>query len=119
MAWKDKRGLLPEEGEGEDKGEGEEEEKPCPAETVLSDMLVDDDRGLQRRHIVDTTLLVHFFGPKGKREIRYEDFKKFMEDLQTEVQELEFHEFSKGLDFISQVDFAKILLRYTYLQDEE
>jgi len=78
-----------------------------------------DDRGLQRRHFVDTTLLVHFFGPKGKREIRYEDFKKFMEDLQTEVQELEFHEFSKGLDFISQVDFAKILLRYTYLESEE
>lgn len=44
---------------------------------------------------------------------------RFMEDLQTEVQELEFHEFSKGLDFISQVDFAKILLRYTYLQSEE
>lgn len=42
-----------------------------------------------------------------------------MEDLQTEVQELEFHEFSKGLDTISQVDFAKILLRYTYLQTEE
>jgi hypothetical protein len=42
-----------------------------------------------------------------------------MEDLQTEVQELEFHEFSKGLDCISQVDFAKILLRYTYLESEE
>lgn len=46
-------------------------------------------------------------------------FVRFMEDLQTEVQELEFHEFSKGLDTISQVDFAKILLRYTYLQTEE
>jgi len=44
---------------------------------------------------------------------------RFMEDLQTEVQELEFHEFSKGLDCISQVDFAKILLRYTYLESEE
>ena len=42
-----------------------------------------------------------------------------MEDLQTEVQELEFHEFSKGLDCISQVDFAKILLRYTYLDSDE
>ena len=44
---------------------------------------------------------------------------RFMEDLQTEVQELEFHEFSKGLDCISQVDFAKILLRYTYLDSDE
>lgn len=38
-----------------------------------------------------------------------------MENLQTEVLELEFLEFSKGLNTISELDFAKILLRYTQL----
>jgi len=42
-----------------------------------------------------------------------------MENLQTEVLELEFHEFSKGLDTISEVDFARILLRYTYLEADQ
>jgi hypothetical protein len=42
-----------------------------------------------------------------------------MENLQTEVLELEFHEFSKGHDTITEVDFAKILLRYTYLDTNE
>lgn len=38
-----------------------------------------------------------------------------MDNLQTEVLELEFYEFSKGNLAITEVDFAKILLRYTYL----
>ncbi|KAJ8882959.1 hypothetical protein PR048_014798 [Dryococelus australis] len=42
-----------------------------------------------------------------------------MENLQSEVLELEFHEFSKGHDTITEVDFAKILLRYTYLDTTE
>jgi hypothetical protein len=42
-----------------------------------------------------------------------------MRNLQTEVLELEFHEFSKGHAKISETDFAKILLRYTYLDTEE
>jgi hypothetical protein len=42
-----------------------------------------------------------------------------MENLQTEVLELEFHEFSKGHDTICEVDFAKILLRYTHLDTNE
>lgn len=83
MAWKDKRGLLnPEEGgdqkenaEGGDDGTDEKTKKQ-EKDAAYNDALVDDERGLQRRHIVDTTLLVHFFGPKGNREIRYEDFKK-------------------------------------------
>uniref|UniRef100_A0A182J4P5 EF-hand domain-containing protein n=1 Tax=Anopheles atroparvus TaxID=41427 RepID=A0A182J4P5_ANOAO len=37
----------------------------------------------------------------------------------TEVLELEFCEFSKGHERISEVDFAKILLRYTYLDTDE
>lgn len=42
-----------------------------------------------------------------------------MDNLQTEVLELEFTEFSKGNKAITEVDFAKILLRYTYLDTDE
>lgn len=70
---------------------------------------------MQRRHKVDTTLQVHFFGKKGNQDLNYEGFYKFMDNLQTEVLELEFYEFSKGNLAITEVDFAKILLRYTYL----
>ncbi|XP_029043280.1 calcium uptake protein 3, mitochondrial isoform X3 [Osmia bicornis bicornis] len=80
---------------------------------------IDDDQGLQRRHAVDTSLMIHFFGKDGNNELKYEDFKRFMENLQQEVLELEFHEFSKGRDTISELDFAKILLRYTQLVTDE
>jgi hypothetical protein len=36
-----------------------------------------------------------------------------MENLQTEVLEIEFTEFSHGFKTISDLDFAEILLRYT------
>ncbi|CAG2056279.1 unnamed protein product [Timema podura] len=110
-AWRGKHGL-PDTGSGEDK-------TPVEAATAPYEEYVDDSQGLQRRHLVDTTLIVHFFGKKGKDELQYEGFRKFMENLQTEVLELEFHEFSKGQDTISEVDFAKILLRYTYLDTNE
>ncbi|XP_065349168.1 calcium uptake protein 3, mitochondrial isoform X4 [Cloeon dipterum] len=103
--WRDKRGIG---------ADGEEAEGEAPHE-----QFVDDDQGLQRRHAVDTTLLLHFFGRKGLDDLQYEGFKKFMENLQTEVLELEFHEFSKGLDTISEVDFARILLRFTYLSADQ
>ncbi|XP_033212603.1 calcium uptake protein 3, mitochondrial isoform X1 [Belonocnema kinseyi] len=80
---------------------------------------IDDEQGLQRRHAVDTTLMIHFFGQDGKSELKYEGFRRFMENLQHEVLELEFHEFSKGHGTISEMDFAKILLRYTYLDTDE
>ncbi|XP_037030422.1 calcium uptake protein 3, mitochondrial isoform X4 [Bradysia coprophila] len=80
---------------------------------------VDDEEGLQRKHKVDTTLQVHFFGKKGNQDLHYEGFYKFMDNLQTEVLELEFYEFSKGNLAITEVDFAKILLRYTYLDTDE
>nr|CAH7749197.1 unnamed protein product [Callosobruchus chinensis] len=104
-AWKGKRGM--ESSENMDKI------------TPISEQYVDDEEGLQRKHVVDTTLIIHFFGPKGKNELNFESFKKFMLHLQTEVLELEFNEFSKGLPTISEVDFARILLRYTYLKTDE
>ncbi|XP_060720656.1 calcium uptake protein 3, mitochondrial isoform X4 [Tachysurus vachellii] len=66
---------------------------------------------------VDTTLLVHFFGKKGKAELTFEDFYRFMDNLQTEVLEIEFLTYSKGMITISEEDFARILLRYTNVED--
>ncbi|KAK3719873.1 hypothetical protein RRG08_040173 [Elysia crispata] len=67
------------------------------------------------QEIPDTTLLVHFFGQNGKNVLKYDDFHRFMENLQSEVIEMEFLEFSRGLNTISEVEFARILLRYTNL----
>ncbi|CAG4993002.1 unnamed protein product [Colias eurytheme] len=101
FAWRDKRGMAEE----------------VPGGKEIPDAY--DDQGLQRRHNVDTMLQVHFFGKKGNSDLKFEGFRQFMENLQTEVLELEFHEFSKGHETISEVDFAKILLRYTYLDTDE
>ncbi|XP_062249802.1 calcium uptake protein 3, mitochondrial isoform X4 [Platichthys flesus] len=65
----------------------------------------------------ETTLLVHFFGKKGKAELKFEDFYKFMDNLQTEVLEIEFLSYSKGMPTISEEDFTRILLRYTNVAD--
>lgn len=108
QSWKDKRGL---------KKPGDDSSKSKTSS--IQEEYVDDEQGLQRRHSVDTTLITHFFGKKGNDELRFEGFKKFMENLQSEVLELEFHEFSKGHSTISELDFAKILLRYTYLDTDE
>lgn len=104
-AWKGKRGMQMAEG--------------LDMKLPIQEAYVDDEEGLQRRHTVDTTLLVHFFGPKGNNQLNFENFRQFMLSLQKEVLELEFNEFSKGLPTISEVDFAKILLRYTYLDTDD
>lgn len=72
-----------------------------------------------RRDGIDTSLMIHFFGKDGKSELQYEGFRQFMENLQFEVLQLEFGEFSKGQNTITELDFAKILLRYTYLDTDE
>ncbi|RNA10778.1 calcium uptake mitochondrial isoform X3 [Brachionus plicatilis] len=69
--------------------------------------------------IIQTSLLVHFFGHKGDRVLKFENFKKFMQDLQTEVLEIEFNEFSKGMNKITCIEFAEILLRYTDFSHEK
>ncbi|XP_073845927.1 mitochondrial calcium uptake 3 isoform X2 [Musca autumnalis] len=113
-AWKDKRGKnkTDDDATDENKNPNEDEEKE-------EDNYIDDEEGLQRKHKVDTTLQIHLFGKKGDKDLYYEGFYKFMDNLQTEVLELEFTEFSKGNKAITEVDFAKILLRYTYLDTEE
>ena len=63
-AYRDRRGLiLPNEDDKDD-------DPPLP--TRLDD-------GLIKRNDLDTTLLVHLFGKRGKRELTYDEFSKFME----------------------------------------
>ncbi|XP_062899127.1 calcium uptake protein 3, mitochondrial isoform X1 [Mobula hypostoma] len=68
---------------------------------------------VEESFLVDTTLLVHFFGRKGKAELNFDDFYKFMDNIQTEILETEFLSYSKGMTTISEEDFARTLLRYT------
>jgi hypothetical protein len=42
-----------------------------------------------------------------------------MEDLQQEVLEIEFNEFSKGMNKISSIEFSELLLRYTNFEREK
>lgn len=109
-AWKGKRGIT---------GSLAEKQVEKIPHHKIQDHYVNDEQGLQRRHIVDTMLTVHFFGKKGSNELKFHGFRKFMENLQTEILELEFNEFSRGLPTIAELDFAKILLRYTYLDTDE
>jgi len=66
----------------------------------------------------NTTLLRYLFGKNGRNKLTYQDFSKFMDNLQTEVLELEFMEYSKGLPTISESEFGKILLRLTNVKKE-
>ncbi|XP_067121661.1 calcium uptake protein 3, mitochondrial isoform X3 [Centruroides vittatus] len=77
------------------------------------------DEALDISDMDDTTLLIHLFGRKGNEDLSFRDFYRFMDNLQTEVLELEFTEFSRGMPTISEVDFAQILLRYTYIHSSD
>ncbi|XP_078254071.1 calcium uptake protein 3, mitochondrial isoform X6 [Rhinoraja longicauda] len=93
---------------------GDDEEKS--AQVLLMSRIHDDEGGEQRAEesfLVDTTLLVHFFGRKGKVELNFDDFYKFMDNIQTEILETEFLSYSNGMTTISEEDFARTLLRYT------
>ncbi|XP_029834709.2 calcium uptake protein 2, mitochondrial isoform X3 [Ixodes scapularis] len=79
------------------------------------EFLVEETERADFSSAVNTTLLMHLFGKKGTDTLKYDDFFRFMDNLQTEVLELEFTEFSRGMPTISEVDFARILLRYTYI----
>uniref|UniRef100_A0A4X1TZ43 Calcium uptake protein 2, mitochondrial n=2 Tax=Sus scrofa TaxID=9823 RepID=A0A4X1TZ43_PIG len=68
---------------------------------------------------INTTLQVRFFGKRGERKLHYKEFRRFMEDLQTEVQEMEFLQFSKGLRFMRKEDFAEWLLFFTNTENKD
>ncbi|XP_007495274.2 calcium uptake protein 2, mitochondrial [Monodelphis domestica] len=62
---------------------------------------------------INTTLQVYFFGKEGKKKLHYKEFRRFMENLQAEIQEMEFLQFSKGLNLMRKEDFAEWLLFFT------
>ncbi|KAK6486281.1 calcium uptake protein 2 [Huso huso] len=68
---------------------------------------------------INTTLLVYLFGRAGNQKLQYQEFQRFMEDLQAEMQEMEFMQFSKGMDTMRREDFAEWLLHYTNEEDNE
>uniref|UniRef100_A0A8C0RSK3 Calcium uptake protein 2, mitochondrial n=1 Tax=Canis lupus familiaris TaxID=9615 RepID=A0A8C0RSK3_CANLF len=68
---------------------------------------------------ITTTLQIHFFGKRGERKLHYREFRRFMENLQTEVQEMEFLQFSKGLSFMRKEDFAEWLLFFTTTENKD
>ncbi|XP_051784605.1 calcium uptake protein 3, mitochondrial-like isoform X2 [Erpetoichthys calabaricus] len=83
------------------------------SQALFSDLAERSDENI----MIDTTLLVHFFGKKGRAELNFDDFYRFMDNLQTEVLEIEFLTYSKGMTTISEEDFARILLRYTNVEN--
>ena len=82
-------------------------------------MQEDDDNGLMKHQGVDTSILLRLFGLDGAGELEFKQFCTFMNNLQTEVIQIEFAEFSKGAPTITELDFARILLRYTFLNSED
>ncbi|KAM6179371.1 calcium uptake protein 2, mitochondrial isoform 2-T2 [Erethizon dorsatum] len=68
---------------------------------------------------INTTLQIHFFGKRGERKLHYKEFRRFMENLQAEVQEMEFIQFSKGLNFMRKEDFAEWLLFFTNTENKD
>jgi len=66
-----------------------------------------------------TTLTMHFFGSRGTGQLTLKQFSKFMQDLQLEVFEMEFMEYSRGMPTIPEDSFARLLLRNTSLEEEE
>ncbi|TNM84542.1 hypothetical protein fugu_008720 [Takifugu bimaculatus] len=79
----------------------------------------DDTSPVEEGEGVNTTLQAYFFGKNGHNKLQYLDFCRFMEDLQAEVQEMEFLQFSKGMDTMRREDFAEWLLHYTNEEDNE
>ncbi|CAF0730642.1 unnamed protein product [Adineta ricciae] len=73
---------------------------------------------LDRTEPADTSLLVHLFGKNGRDTLTYEDFKRFTENFQQEILEIEFNQFSHGFKAICDLDFTEMILRYTDLPDE-
>lgn len=96
---------------------------------VLADMVnkKSSSKSMALRHIKNesdeclskTTLTMHFFGSRGTGQLTFQQFSKFMQDLQLEVFEMEFMEYSRGMPTIPEDSFARLLLRNTSLEEEE
>uniref|UniRef100_A0A8D2JM67 Calcium uptake protein 2, mitochondrial n=1 Tax=Sciurus vulgaris TaxID=55149 RepID=A0A8D2JM67_SCIVU len=74
---------------------------------------------IEKEPEINTTLQMHFFGKRGERKLHYKEFRRFTENLQTEIQEMEFLQFSKGLSFMRKEDFAEWLLFFTNTENKD
>ncbi|XP_033115627.1 calcium uptake protein 3, mitochondrial-like isoform X2 [Anneissia japonica] len=87
---------------------------------TTSSLMIQNLKSKKQDFVVqETTLLRYFFGSKGRETLDFNTFCQFMDNLQTEVLELEFMEFAKGMPTISEADFAQVLLRYTQIDEDE
>ncbi|CAH8551396.1 unnamed protein product [Heterobilharzia americana] len=77
------------------------------------------DLMLPEEHAYNTTLMTHLFGFAKTQNLSFSEFKKFMQNVQTEALEVEFQQYSLGTSTITPVDFARILLRYTKVSASE
>lgn len=68
---------------------------------------------------INTTLQIRFFVKRGERKLHYREFQRFIENLPTEVQEMEFLQFSKGLSFMRKEEFAEWLLFFTNTEKKD
>uniref|UniRef100_A0A8C6FH24 Mitochondrial calcium uptake 2 n=1 Tax=Moschus moschiferus TaxID=68415 RepID=A0A8C6FH24_MOSMO len=86
--------------------------------TAITDEMECQEQTVQEPEI-NTTLQIRFFGKRGERKLHYKEFRRFMENLQAEVQEMEFLQFSKGLSFMRKEDFAEWLLFFTNTENKD
>ena len=68
---------------------------------------------------IKTTLQLLLYGNREDSDLLSSKFYKFLHNLHTEVLKMEFEEFAKGSSTISEFDFARILLRHTFYDEEE
>ena len=76
-------------------------------------MQEDEDNDLMKHQGVDTSILLHL--QDGAGELEFKQFCTFMNNLQTEVIQIKL----AGAPTITELDFAFILLRFTFLNCQD
>ncbi|KAF6771186.1 hypothetical protein AHF37_09741 [Paragonimus kellicotti] len=61
----------------------------------------------------ETTLIRHLFGKSGSGKLKFEEFSRFVENLQCELLSVEFNHLSASQKYISPSDLGRSLLRFT------
>jgi len=64
-----------------------------------------------------TTMQIFMFGTDQKQEIDFERFSKFLHGIQRQCLKAEFEVYSDGLEFITDDEFVRLLLRRTSIPD--
>ncbi|TKR68506.1 hypothetical protein L596_024481 [Steinernema carpocapsae] len=91
-----------------------DERQQLQAKAVEEQQLPENEIDVQ-----DTTILIHLFGPKGNNSLGFDQFQLFYNNLQRELMEIEFHEFSRGKSEISPMNFARLVLRYSIIHQDD